>query len=83
MAAESRDLLDQREAGPVVRAGPHNQDTDLAGRLADGDDHVVLRARSILERVERGERDRAIVERIERRPAARTEHAGRGLRWPH
>ena len=56
------------ELEPVtgLRSGPHDEHADLGGQFADGHDHVVVVARRVLQRVDDGERDGAIVERVER-----------------
>ena len=66
MTTEPRDVFVQREPGAGLGAGTDDQDADFVRKLADGDDDVVVVARGILQRVEGGECDRAIVERVER-----------------
>ena len=73
VAAESGQLVVEEKRSPACSPGRTMSTPISIGQVADGHDEVVVGAGRVLERIDRGERDRAIVERVERRAAAGAE----------
>jgi hypothetical protein len=66
MAPEPCDIFIERKARPGLRSSPHNEDTNLGRQLPHRNYYVVIEARRVLQWVDRGQRDRSVVEGIQR-----------------
>jgi hypothetical protein len=66
MAPEPRDIFVERKASPGLCSSPHNEDANLGRQLPHRNYYVVIEARRVLQWVDRGQRDRSVVEGIQR-----------------
>jgi hypothetical protein len=63
--AELRDGLVEGETSASLGPGANNQDANLERQVADWDDDVIVRARCVLEGINRREGDCAVVQGVQ------------------